>query len=420
MKADKIKPTIVLSTICIIVAVVLSAINIVTAPIIEAQRNASANEALLVVMPEGKDFEEIDISALGLSEAVVKAYKETSGKGYIFQMSVAGYKPGLVIMCGIDAEGKITGSKYIESNETYGLEKVLDGAYNGKALDSAELIIAAGASANSATSKAYYAAIEAALQSNVLVSGGELDPSIALKNMITTVAPSYTEMIEVEASGNFKKAFKPLNEIGFAYIMAEGEESFLAIVNASGVCKVYDVEGTEVTSAHEAIATEAMAHAAANQTEFFESFKTKLDKMMPGATEMEAVPLDTFNTVVSAISFKIEDATYYGFYTRPLTYDNSPMDIYTVIDENGAIVKQDITNILFGHGVEYLPVYGSGYGDSTSSTYTEYENGFAGQTGSSIENYGMISGATISSTAIRNAMKDVFASFDTIQKGGVN
>ena len=74
-----IKPTIVLSCICMAVALILSAINMVTGPIIEAQRAAAANGALIEVMPEGGNFEEIDISTLGLPEAITNAYKETSG-----------------------------------------------------------------------------------------------------------------------------------------------------------------------------------------------------------------------------------------------------------------------------------------------------------------------------------------------------
>ncbi|MGM9642021.1 MAG: hypothetical protein ACI3XI_02310, partial [Eubacteriales bacterium] len=61
-----LKPTLVLSCICMAVALILSAVNMVTGPIIEANRNASANEALLVVLPDGESFEEIDVAAAGL------------------------------------------------------------------------------------------------------------------------------------------------------------------------------------------------------------------------------------------------------------------------------------------------------------------------------------------------------------------
>ena len=108
---NNVKPTIVLSCICMAVALILSGINMITGPIIEAQRAAAANGALLEVMPDGTNFEELDISTLGLPEAITNAYKETSGKGYVFRVVSTGYKSGMVIMVGVNAEGKITGVK---------------------------------------------------------------------------------------------------------------------------------------------------------------------------------------------------------------------------------------------------------------------------------------------------------------------
>ncbi|MBR4033956.1 MAG: hypothetical protein IKJ04_04035, partial [Clostridia bacterium] len=130
-----IKPTLVLSCICMVVALLLSAINMVTGPIIEAQRNAAANSALLEVMPDGTDFEEItDLAALGLPESVTNAYKETSGKGYVFRVVSTGYKSGMVIMVGVNSEGKVTGSKCLETQDTFGKEPEIDNTYNGQSL----------------------------------------------------------------------------------------------------------------------------------------------------------------------------------------------------------------------------------------------------------------------------------------------
>ena len=98
----QIMPTIVLGTILVVVALLLSVVNMVTGPIIEAQRNAAANEALLVVYPDGEGFEELDLSTLALPETVTAAYKEKSG-GYVFRVTATGYKPGLMVMVGIDA-----------------------------------------------------------------------------------------------------------------------------------------------------------------------------------------------------------------------------------------------------------------------------------------------------------------------------
>ena len=122
MKKENIRPTVVLSVICVAVALLLAVVNVVTKPIIDKAANDKANATLTIVLPEGESFEEIDLSTVELPASVTKAYKETNGKGYVFEMSVSGYKSGLVIMCGVDAEGKITGSKYTASSETFGKE----------------------------------------------------------------------------------------------------------------------------------------------------------------------------------------------------------------------------------------------------------------------------------------------------------
>ena len=171
----KIMPIAVLSAICVVVALLLSVVNMFTAPVIQAAADNKANETLVVVLPEGTDFEAIDLTTVTLPATVTKAYRETNGKGYVFEVTTSGYASGLVVMCGIDAEGKIAGTKYTASSETYGFEKLLDGAYNGMSMDNAELVIAAGASPASKTSKGYYDAVEAALQSFIIMGGGSVD-----------------------------------------------------------------------------------------------------------------------------------------------------------------------------------------------------------------------------------------------------
>ena len=69
-----IKSIISLVVIIAVVTVALAATNYVTAPIIEKNAGAAANEALLVVMPDGGDFTAADLSQYTLPETVVEAY----------------------------------------------------------------------------------------------------------------------------------------------------------------------------------------------------------------------------------------------------------------------------------------------------------------------------------------------------------
>ena len=94
------------------------------------------------------------------------------------------------------------------------------------------------------------------------------------------------------------------------------------------------------------------------------------------------------------------------------------MDIYVIIDANGVIVKQDVKQMAFGHGVEYMPGI-KDYVASTSQAYKDYLNQFNGITSETLTDDVLISGATVSSTAVKLATTDAFASFNSIQKGGV-
>ena len=121
------------------------------------------------------------------------------------------------------------------------------------------------------------------------------------------------------------------------------------------------------------------------------------------------------------LAFRFNDA---GFDVIAVDYSDEMLDVlFDKRDELEAyeiqILKQDITQILFGHGIEYMPVY-KNFGDSASSTYVDYENGFGGLTVDTLGNHVMISGATISSNAIKTATTDAFNVFNAIKNGGTN
>lgn len=397
-----LKPTIVLSCICVAVALILSAINMVTGPVIEAQRNAAANEALLEVFPTGTDFEEIqDLASLGLSESVTNAYKETNGAGYVFRITSTGYKPGMVIMVGIDAEGKITGSKCLETQDTFQKEPQIDNSYNGQSLADFKPNMLAGATM---TSTGYRDAVNTALQSFILASGGTIDPALTIIDLLPTVAPGFTNPAEVEASGNMKKAYKAANDAGFAYTFSDGEVAFLAIVNATGTCAVYDAEGNNVTDAHTDLAEEAKAHATANQKSYTEALTTKITRLYEDASEITEIDNSLFNTVVSAVTFKSNGADYYGFYSRSPGY--SQMDVYVILDANGAIANLDAKAFFFDE--EYFKV-------DDNVNLADYKNGFVGQT--TVGDNAMITGATYTSNAVKQSINDAFDAFTSIIGG---
>ncbi len=171
-----IMPVVVLTVICLVCALLMAGVNMIAAPEIEKAQNAAANAALLVVLPEGENFKQIEITS-DYPDEITKAYKADGG--YVFEASVNGNKPGLVIMCGIDTDGKIVGVEVITHNETpdywksvYPVISGTDGAYSGKGVDDIAPEIVSGATNSS---NGVYKAVKAALDAYTVATGGELE-----------------------------------------------------------------------------------------------------------------------------------------------------------------------------------------------------------------------------------------------------
>ena len=176
MLKNKIQPVAVLSAICVTVALLLSVVNIFTAPKIKEAQEQKANAALLEVLPEGKNFTELTLNDK-YPAVINKAYKADGG--YVFQASVTGKSSDLIIMCGVSADGKIVGTRVIANNETkdyaakvFPLVEGTEGKYKDMDLTSFEPQLVSGATL---TSKAYADAVKAALQAFVVAGGGEVD-----------------------------------------------------------------------------------------------------------------------------------------------------------------------------------------------------------------------------------------------------
>ena len=167
-------PVIVLCAICVVVAAVLGAVNMITGPIIEEAKNKEANAALLVVLPDGKNFKEITLTD-AYPDEIKKAHK--ADNGYVFEIDTRG-KEAMTIMCGVDNEGKIVKIKVLSEQETPGYkDKVFpyvtgdDGKYNGMDSSTLEAEIFTGATL---TSNGVYNAVKAALDGFVVAGGGEI------------------------------------------------------------------------------------------------------------------------------------------------------------------------------------------------------------------------------------------------------
>lgn len=173
MKKSKFYPALVLGSICLVVAVLLSVINYFTAPIIDQREKDKSAGALAVVLPGGSDFK--PMSTDGLPEGVLEAHSAVGG--YVFKVQGTGRNGAIVVMVGVDTDGKIAGTQLISESESAGYKEPVfaqvdgaDTAYKGQTLDTFETVIVSG---GTLTSKGYAEAINIALRAFAAVSGGD-------------------------------------------------------------------------------------------------------------------------------------------------------------------------------------------------------------------------------------------------------
>ena len=422
-----LKTLAILLLIIVVFGGVMFGVNFYTGPLIEANSAGAANERLDAVMPEGdKAYEDIT-ATLTMPEKFVSAandkrtaeivavHKETkNGFGYVVEVAWTsedshGSEPNLVLV-GISTDGKIikVNNEVYHDTEAYNIfNKDPDYTSTFENQDST-LVDVGTVSGSTHSSEAFRSAVAHAFEvlvSNDMIAAGLKSDDQILEELIPTVTVGYGKLAEMTVSGNIVKGMKAENDAGFVYIMTEGKESFLAVVNAVGVCKIYNTEATDVTADHAALVTEAKAASAA-QVSYADALAAKINTMMPGATDLTAVELDTFNTVVSAVSFTVDGDDYYGFYSRSIGFHQ--MDVYIVLDANGAIAKVDAKQLIFEE--EYFMTF-AGMPDN-------YKGGFVGFTSDTwTGDAAVIATATYTSDAMNQSVEDAFEAFNSI-KGG--
>lgn len=412
-----IKSAAIIVLICTVFGLAAFGLNFYTQPLIDANNAGAWIAPLIEVLPSGKDFKSLMSGAV--PENVKQIYVETNGAGYVFEVTATGYQAGLVIRVGIDSEGKIAGSSVVSSNETWGHETLLNGAYNGQTIDTAELIIASGASENSATSNGYFNAINTALQAYTILTGGKLDPAKVIEGIIpgihTGICNGETILGDAVApSGSIVKGWNSTNGSGSVYIMKKGDDAYVAVVNASGYVQIFDAEAKLVTEDHKDLLDEAKAKFGTVGTTVSKAVIRKITKLYGDEVEdsIERLDITTFNTVALAVRFTdTEGNTVYLVQSKPYTYANNVMTVYTYIDDDGKIIKQDVATLIYDH--YSVP----GYESSSSEAYVEWLEKYEGKTNTELGDDLLISGATLSSTAVRKATADAFAAFESI-KGG--
>ena len=230
------KSVIALTAICAVISILLAITNLITAPIIEKNASAAANEALLVVYPDGGDFTQVDISTFQLPATVTDAYSASNG-GYVIKLLTSGYGANMVLMCGIDSAGTVTGATCLSSSETLGYEKTYGDSLKGKTtadIDAVETISGA-----TMTTAGYKNAVKDALNATIILGGGSVDirsEEEILNDNLSEALPAaegkFVSWFMAESLENVTAVYEAEN--GAGYVLVSGEE-FIAVDKSGAV-----------------------------------------------------------------------------------------------------------------------------------------------------------------------------------------
>lgn len=421
-KKEFSKSVLALVAIVLVAVLLLTGLNFITAPLIAENGSAAAFAPLYAVMPDAAGFDQLydaadpgSSSLANIPASVQSIYGETGGMGYVLRLSTSeGYtKQPIEFTLAIDAEGKISGVELTAYPETKDMGKeTYPQTYLGQDSTLANVSLVAGVTYSSTAFKNAVADGFAALIDNGLIGAGVKGDEQILVEMLAEVypgivsptgTPQYEEQ-EIVCS-YITKSLKALNDSGFALIMKNGDATYMAVCNAFGSVKIVDVDGNEVSD--DAMAAEAKAYAEANIVSHSDGDLNKVKLLVPDASDVTPISLEgVYNSVTCA--YKAEGVGYV-FVSRSYGYSNEPMVIYYVIDDNGAIVTMTADELILFK--EYFTSY--------QLDESSYKAGFAGLTGDSFTgDEALISGATVSSDAVRVATEDAFAAFAAVNENG--
>ena len=130
-------------------------------------------QQLREIMKDGRDFQPMDVSAYLLPDTVTTVYKTGNDAGYVIKLAVTGYGPNMVIMCGVSADGTVTGTTCVSSNEALGKEKEYGNNFVGKdaaGVDAVDIISGA-----TCTTRAYKNAVKDAIHTALILMGDSVD-----------------------------------------------------------------------------------------------------------------------------------------------------------------------------------------------------------------------------------------------------
>ena len=436
-----VKSVIVLTSICLVVALLLSVTNHFTKSKIEQNNAQAAFAACFDVMPNAKEFKELNLAEYqNLPTSLTNAYEETSGLGYTYKLVVTGKNPGLTVMVGIDSNGIITNTKVVSSQETpsyFGPEIANDYAnkFAGKdsTLNGIELITGATYS-----TRAFKNAVIDAFNANAIIAGMEVTKSKEM--LIAEVLKDTLSVKELTIDNltiaNVTAIYNSDQYDGYAVEVTINEINYYIGYNYSGV-----ILGLSASSANELSEGFTLDKEATNDVEtvllkvcleikenndlivnkiFGDSFAKVLRKEtvivtsydnnfdLPSLSKkVSYVPAYEFDKVEKTVSASVisifESETGYIYFIKAQGHNGSIL-LLVSINKEGALI--DTYTLAQGESKPY-----------TNNIWTDnYQDQFHGITSVPEEGY-IQTNATVTSTAYSLAVKCAFEAHKLVDGG---
>lgn len=413
MKAVKefVVPAAVLTVICLVVSAALAGTYQLTEPVIEAAKRAEADQSRVVVLPDGQNFEQLPVDGL---ENIVEAYKAGNGAGYVITGKAKGYGGDLQVMAGIDKDGKIAGVKLMDNNETQGIgsktgEDAYTSQYKGKDSTLEGVTAVSGATISS---KGFQSAVTSIFQAYGSLAGVEVAAPEA-EDYKASIFPG-ADFSEITVNGA-KAAYKA-GDAGYVLVMESKGweyattpmEVYVGVGNDGKIAGVVIGENGETPPVSDVLKPEYLSKyigkdspdgidnvSGASQTSLgIKKAVRAAMELVPGligdassgseapAGDSEAPAGDLFTVTTSAVGYRSTGEVY----------------VTVSIDADGKIAS-----IKVDAGIETVGV-GS---QAEDAAYTDSWKGLGEG-----EAPAAISGATMTSDAVREAVDKAFAAYN--------
>ncbi len=409
------KDLIVILGVLIIGVALLSVLNIFTAPVIEENRAGAETAPLYAVMSDASGFEKLTLE--NLPSTVYEVWKEKSGKGYVVRCSTNKGFTGkdILLTVAVSKEGIVTGINLDEYPETkeFGSDYPLSYIGENSTLSGVEIV--SGVTYSSSAFKGAVRDAFEALTSSGLVRAVEKEPEqiyeeSLLKFFGEALTPKGLLVAEEFTSSvpGVRKAYKAGNGSAVCYWVEEGGENYTVVASRYSSV-VYDKDEKETDaltqSTRKALEEETLASTKDESSKDLKKVK-KLDSLSDSAVFTPLSLSGIYSSVTSAWSVSDKGGEYLGFTCRPYGFGNETMVIYILLTSDGKIA---------GLSVKELIIEGDYY-----SSYTlpdNYYTSLSGLDSSWSGDEALISGATLSSDAVKDAINDAFDAYRLL-KGG--